>query len=73
MQQYPEKSLGGHSLAGGQAEAHATEASVGHPLARAFLASCGLFVPVPPFSPGFLRSFLGPEHYAEFQVGPQNE
>lgn len=45
-------------MAGEQAEAHTTEASVGHLLARAFLASCGLFVPVPPFGLGFCEKLL---------------
>lgn len=73
IQHDPEKAVRGRSLVGRQAEAHTTEGPAGHLSARAFLASCGEFVPMPPCNPGFgERGFLGPGHRAEFGVRLKN-
>lgn len=48
IRQYPERAVGGCLLIGRQAEG-----PMGCLLARAFLASCGQFLPVPTFNPGF--------------------
>ena len=68
------KQRGARSLVGRRAEAHTPEGPVGHLSARAFLASCGEFVPVPRCNPGFCeRGFLRPGHHAEFRVRPKNK
>lgn len=73
IQHNPEKAVGGPSLVGRRAEAHTTEGPMGHLSARAFLASCGKFVPVPPCNPGFCDRLPRARSPCRIWVSPKNK